>query len=111
LGGTLDGARFRKHVYAVLGDVPIADVSQRHVRDYVRGLVAAKTLAPRTIHHVVNLMKTMFNDARVDLLVEINPCLLKRGEMPKKVDKDATGVGTHGSSGRRWSASAPAMRS
>ena len=83
-----DGSRLRKHVYPVIGDVPMAEVGQRHVRDLVRGMVAGKALAARTVLHVYNTLKTMFNDARVDLLVEMNPCLLRRSDLPKKVDKD-----------------------
>jgi integrase len=54
----------------------------------VRALRQAGELAPRTILNVYGLVHTMFRDALVDELIEDNPCMLHRGELPEKTDKD-----------------------
>lgn len=42
----------------------------------------------RTISNVYGLVHTMFRDALVDELIEDNPCMLHRGELPEETDKD-----------------------
>jgi integrase len=84
-----------KHAYPVIGHIPLRDVRPRHIRDLVRGLAAGcgperDQLAPRTVRHVYGVLHTMFADAVGDELFEMNPCVLKRGELPKKIDKDPT---------------------
>ncbi len=84
-----------KHVYPVIGHIPIRDVRPRHVQDLVRQLVARlgptkKDLAPRTVRNIYGVLHTMFEDAIADELIEWNPCKLRRGELPKKIDKDRT---------------------
>jgi integrase len=85
------------HVTPVLGRVPLKDVQHQHVRDFVRELVKAGELAPRTINHVYGVMRVMFSDAVTEGLIPVSPCILRvrRGELPKKRDKDP-----------RWRASA-----
>lgn len=84
-----DRGRVTNHVLPVLGPLLLADVRPRHIRDLVRELRAAGELAPRTVRHVYGVLHTMFHDAFVDELIEVNPCALKRGELPGKVDKDS----------------------
>jgi integrase len=85
--------RLTLHVYPTLGEMPIADVRPRHVRDLVKHLKIKKSdrdkpLAPRTIHNVYGVLHRMMHDAQVDELIAANPCVLKRGDLPKKLDAD-----------------------
>ena len=85
-----EGGRLRLHALPVLGHLALGDVRPRHVRDLLRSLRANTTLAPRTLRHVYRGLHTMFRDAVVDELVPSNPCVLKRHDLPKAADKDAT---------------------
>ncbi len=74
---------------------PLAKVRPRHVRDAIRTLKAkcgpeADQMAPRSVRHIYGTLHTMFADAVADELIDTNPCVLKRGELPKKIDKDPT---------------------
>ncbi len=71
-----------------LGQMFMADIRPKHVRDLVRALEQKGELAPRTIRHVYFALRGMMHDAQVDELVQSNPCVMKKGELPKKVDKD-----------------------
>jgi hypothetical protein len=44
--------------------------------------------APRSIRHVFGVMSTMFKDAVADELIRSSPCVLRKGVLPKKMDKD-----------------------
>ena len=55
----------------------------------MRALRAGGELAPRTIHNVYGDAHAMFRDAVVEELIEASPCVLPRGELPPKVDKDS----------------------
>jgi len=64
-----------------------------HVRALVRRLKAKvgtgqDKLAPRTVRHVFGILHGMFEDAVADELIASNPCAIKRGELPAKIDKD-----------------------
>jgi integrase len=83
-----DRGRFTNHALPHLGALLLDEVRPRHVRDMVRALREAGDLAPRTIVNIYGVVHTMFRDAVVDELIESNPCVLHRGELPAKVDKD-----------------------
>jgi integrase len=83
-----DRARIRKHALPSIGHIEMTVVRPRHIRDLVRSLAAAGKLAPRTIRHVYGALHVMFRDAVVDEVITANPCVLKRGDLPKKKDKD-----------------------
>jgi hypothetical protein len=83
-----DETRLRKHVLPKLGEMKLEEVRPRHIRDLVLELRAAGTLAPRTIHHVFHTTKALFHNALADELIDATPCVLTRGTLPKKVDKD-----------------------
>jgi hypothetical protein len=73
----------------------MADVRPRHVRELVRELrlrcgPGVDQLAPRTVRHIYATTRTMFNDAVADEHLPATPCVLKRGELPKEIDKDPT---------------------
>jgi integrase len=86
---TDDAARLRDHALPELGELPLWGVRPHHIRDLVLSLRGGK-LAPRTVRHVYGALHTMFKDAVVDELVDTNPCVLKRGDLPKNTDKDPT---------------------
>jgi len=43
---------------------------------------------PRTVRHISATLHHVLHDAMVDEILPANPCVLKRGELPKKADKD-----------------------
>lgn len=90
-----DEARFRDYVRRALGEMVLADIRPRHVRELIRGLEVLKDaegkakLAPRTIRHVYGVLRVLMNDAVADELLDSSPCVLRarRNELPKKRDK------------------------
>jgi site-specific recombinase XerD len=42
------------------------------------------------VRHIYGHLRTMFHEAVTDELVSATPCVLKKGELPKKIDKDPT---------------------
>lgn len=71
--------------------MPLADVEPHHVRDFVLHLRALEPqLAPRTIRAIFGQLRLMFRSAVVKGLVSASPCILEKGDLPKKVDKDPT---------------------
>ncbi len=83
-----DRTRIRKHALPIIGHLEMADVRPRHLRNLVKALAKEGKLAPRTIRHVYGTLHVMFRDAVVDEVIAANPCVLKRGDLPKKSDKD-----------------------
>jgi integrase len=90
-------ARLKKFVLPRIGHLPLSPegVRPRHIREVVAALRVAptdrdskKTLAPRTIRAIFMTTHKMFADAVIDELIDINPCQLPRGELPKKIDHD-----------------------
>ncbi len=47
-------------------------------------------IAPRTVRHVYGTLRAMLNDAVADEVIDSNPCVLKKHELPEKKDKDRT---------------------
>jgi integrase len=80
-------ARIR-HALPLIGDLNMEDVRPRHIRDVVLALRKKAVLAPRTIRHVYATLATMFRSAVADELIIATPCVLAKGVLPKKVDKD-----------------------
>jgi integrase len=76
------------HAMPLIGDLPMEGVRPRNVRDIVLALRKRNTLAPRTIRHVYATLATMFRAAVADELIVATPCVLAKGVLPKKVDKD-----------------------
>lgn len=97
--------RLRDHALPVIGQLMLAGLKPRHLRDLMLTLPSKKSrkggeLAPRTIRHVYSTLHRMFRDAVADELMPSNPCVLAPDELPAKADKDpawrATAVYTHG---------------
>ncbi len=90
-----DETRLQRHALPELGELLLAEVRPSHIRSLVRSLKAKvgqgrAQLAPRTVRHVYGVLHRMFEDAVADELIESNPCSIKRGELPAKIDKDPT---------------------
>ncbi len=90
-----DEARLQRHALPELGELFLTEVRPSHIRTLVRSLKAKvgqgrAQLAPRTVRHVYGVLHRMFEDAVADELIESNPCSIKRGELPAKIDKDPT---------------------
>jgi integrase len=51
-------------------------------------LRAANHLTLRTIHQVFHTTRAMFRDAVADEVIENTPCVIRKGILPKKTDKD-----------------------
>ena len=81
------------HVFPEIGAHTLLDLKQRHIRELVRRLRAKKSarkkpLAPKTIHNIYGVVHRVLEDAVADELIDVNPCVLKRGDLPAKVDSD-----------------------
>lgn len=90
-----DETRLTLHALPALGAMLLDEVRPRHIRNLVRAMsakagTASGQLAPRTVRHVYATLRTMFGDALADEVIDTNPSVLKRGELPKKIDKDPT---------------------
>lgn len=83
-----DIGRLNNHVLPLIGHLPMEAVETFHMRDMVRELVKEPDLAPRTVRNCYGIARTMFHDAMVERVIRSNPCVLSRGELPAKVDKD-----------------------
>ena len=83
-----DANRLRKHVVPLIGKLELGAVRPSDVRDVVLFHRKANQLAPRTIRHVFATMAILFGDAIADELITATPCVLRKGVLPKKVDKD-----------------------
>jgi hypothetical protein len=76
-----------KHMLPRLGHMELTEVRPRHIREFVLGLRQGD-LAPRTIYHVYQSTALLFRTAVVEELIDASPCVVARGVLPKKVDKD-----------------------
>ena len=85
-----DLARLRKYVLPAIGAMPLTAVRPKHARDIVRQLRAAGELAPRTIVGIFRTLRTLFESAVVDELIEANPIKAKPGDLPKQRDQGPT---------------------
>ena len=82
-----DEGVLRLHVLPHIGDMDLGEVRPRHVAVLVRGWIAEK-YAPRTVRNVYYTLKSMFRDAAVEGLLDSNPCILGRAQLPQIVDAD-----------------------
>ena len=71
-----------------LDPLRLDEVTPVHFRDLLRRLQREGKLAPRTIRHVYALLRAMFRDAFIEQAVKVNPCEVKRSDLPAKKDKN-----------------------
>lgn len=91
LPSAMDDRSRISHAVKHIGHLQMDEVRPRHLRDMVRALKALTgddKLAPRTIRHVFMTTHNIFENARVDELIESNPAIVKTGELPRKIDAD-----------------------
>jgi integrase len=85
--------RMRQYVWPTIGKMRLADVRARDIRELMFGLRARvgttrDQLSSRTVRHVYGDLHRFFADAVSDELLPSSPCVLRRGELPEKIDKD-----------------------
>jgi integrase len=83
-----DETRLKLHALPAIGSMSMDEVRPRHVRDLVLALRKDGALAPRSTRNVYGVLATMFRTAVADEVIAATPCVLARGVLPKKVDKD-----------------------
>lgn len=80
--------RLRLHVLPTLGAMALVEIKPRHIRDLIVDLRAADVLAPRTIRHVYGVLSNLLKYAVFEEVLDHSPCVLPKGILPPKVDKD-----------------------
>ena len=85
------------HIYPLIGDMAIAEVRPRHIRDMVNALkqkrgvgrkAKGEKLAPRTVRHLYALVRRLLKSAVIDEHIAASPVMVEKGTLPKNVDKD-----------------------
>ena len=85
------------HIYPLIGEMAIAEVRPRHIRDMVNALKEKRSaapkakgekLAPRTVRHLYALVRRLFKSAVIDEHIAASPVMVEKGTLPKNVDKD-----------------------
>lgn len=82
--------RYTTHVKPVLGAMALADVRPRHVIDLIERLKAAGEMAPRSIHHVYDVVRSLCREAVIEEVIIASPCVLSPRTLPEKHDADPT---------------------
>lgn len=78
--------RFRDHVKpTTLGRMRMGSIRPRHVIEFVEEL-AGSGLAPRTQHHVYDVVRGICRDAVIHEVIAATPCVLPPGTLPAKKD-------------------------
>jgi integrase len=83
-----DVGRINNHVLPRIGKLLMRDVRPRHIRDMIRDLRKKEEIADRTIRNTYGIAHAMFKDAKIDEVIDSNPCELKAGDLPGKTDAD-----------------------
>lgn len=86
--------RIRDYIKPQLGAIVLADWESRQTQAFVRGLkktISKRTgrlLAPRTVRHIYSVLHQLNEAAKADGRMKHDACVLKRGDLPSKVDRD-----------------------
>lgn len=98
-----DRRNLRLHILPHIGALRMESVRPRHIIDLIRALRRTRALvqvgpkrrapgkealAPRTVINAYSVCRQMFGDAVVEEVIRYTPCVLRRGDLPKKRDKD-----------------------
>lgn len=83
-----DRTRIEKHVLPRIGDMLLAEIRPRHIRDLVMDLRKDPNLAPKTIREIASILSTMLKSAVFEEIIPANPAVFEKGTLPKKGDKD-----------------------
>jgi hypothetical protein len=82
--------RMREHVLPTLGEKHLDELRPRDVIAFVTALANSGKLAPRSVHHVYDALRSLCRDAVIDEVIIATPCVLPPGTLPKKKDADPT---------------------
>lgn len=80
--------RLRDHVFPYLGTLPLTTLRASDLRDWVIELRTETELAPKTVHNIYGVLRSLVRAARVHGYIEIDPCILTQAELGKQRDKD-----------------------
>lgn len=80
--------RLRDHVFPVIGHLTLATLRPGNLRDWAIEVRSEKGLAPRTLHNIYGVIRSMIRSARVEGFIDIDPCILTQAELGKLRDKD-----------------------
>lgn len=82
-------ARLRDHVIPALGARPLDAIRPRDVAAFIQGIASGGKLAPRSVVHVLDALRSLLRLAVFEELIIANPASdLPRGIVPKKRDAD-----------------------
>lgn len=91
----VEAAMLRHHLFPQLGAVPITAVTKTTMIEWVRSLPTRKrvdadeVLAPRTVNHIANTVKRMFDEAVDRDVIAGTPCAWRpKRDLPPRQDKD-----------------------
>jgi integrase len=85
-----------RRMVPVFGPQAMCAIRPAHVRSWVAWLTTSNTkngapLSSRTVGSYYRLLHVIFNDALADEIVEVSPCVLRKGrDLPSACDKDPT---------------------
>lgn len=83
---TVYARMIRHQIHDALGDVPLADLQWKHVKDYLTSKIASK----KTKTNILSVLRTALDDAVDDELLTHNPLAgrkVRRGDSEPKVDE------------------------
>jgi integrase len=83
-----DATRLRLHALPVIGQLELAAVHPKTIRDLILHHRSEAKLSPRTIRHIYAALSNLFRCAVADELIPSSPCVLPRGVIPPCVDRD-----------------------
>lgn len=93
----------RNHVFPKIGSMPIGEVKASHIKALFADIRKAKAspgttkagrkmirrkLAPKSVHNIYGLLSALFRDAKIDGLVDEDPCILTERQLGPKEDAD-----------------------
>ena len=99
---------FEHYIAPMLGSTPLDRLRPKQIQAWLREVKKRKlearrrrtlvampqtepdVLAPRTVRKAFQLLRSMLNEAVADELIVGNPAVLRRGDLPAKIDKDPT---------------------
>lgn len=81
-GKVNDASLLTTWVYPALGEMQVAAVRARHVKE-VTDSVRAKQRAPKTVRNVYSIVQALFREAQIAGLIDQTPCVLTEAHLGK----------------------------
>jgi len=79
--------RTRDHVLPLIGERLVSSLRPRDVAAFVLALTT-RGLAPRTVRHIYDCLRSMCRDAVIEDVIAATPCVLSPGTLPAARDAD-----------------------